>query len=89
MTDEDAAAEGEHEEHDSAHKRTLRERIHDHLVAAEVAAEDAAAYGWVTEAVEATEAAVDPAHELGKREPDDDAGDDTAGERQDAPQHDR
>jgi hypothetical protein len=50
------------------HRRSLGEAIHDHLVAAEVAAEEAAGYGWVTEAVEAAEAAVDPAHELGKEE---------------------
>ncbi|MBV8195168.1 MAG: hypothetical protein JOY80_06530 [Candidatus Dormibacteraeota bacterium] len=55
------------------HKPGLRERIHEHLEAAEVAAEEAAGYGWATEAVEATEAAVDPKHELGDRK--DDKGD--------------
>ncbi|MBV9100004.1 MAG: hypothetical protein JO198_03045 [Candidatus Dormibacteraeota bacterium] len=39
--------------------------LHDHLLAAEVAAEEAAGYGSVTAAIEAAEAAVDPAHELG------------------------
>ena len=47
-------------------KEGLGERVRDHLRAAEVAAEEAAGYGWATEAVEATEAAVDPEHELGK-----------------------
>ena len=49
-------------------KRGIGERIHDHLTAAEVAAEEAAGYGWATEAVEAAEAAVDPDHELGDHE---------------------
>ena len=49
-------------------KRGIRERVHEHLVAAGVAAEEAAGYGWATEAVEATEAAVSPEHELGKNE---------------------
>jgi hypothetical protein len=53
-------------------KATLSERLHhaeqvlhDHILAAEVAAEEAAAYGPVTTAVEATEAAAVPEHELG------------------------
>ena len=46
-------------------KRSLGQRIHDRLVAAEVAAEESAGYGWATEAVEAAEAAVVPEHELG------------------------
>jgi len=49
-------------------KRGLGERIHEHLVAAEVAAEEAAGYGWATEAVEAAEAAVSPEHELGEQD---------------------
>lgn len=67
------------------HKRTLREKLHDHLVAAEVAAEESAGYGAATTAVEATEAAIDPEHELGE--------DDAAREEQDpaaaeqAPEH--
>ena len=47
------------------HRHRLSESIHERVVAAEVAAEEAASYGWVTEGVEAIEAAVDPAHELG------------------------
>jgi len=39
---------------------TLGQRIHDRVVAAEVAAEEAAEFGWPTVAVEATEAAADP-----------------------------
>jgi len=53
-------------------KSTLSERLHhaeqvlhDHILAAEVAAEEAAAYGSVTTAVEAVEAAAVPEHELG------------------------
>ena len=46
-------------------KRTIGERVREHLLAAEVAAEEAAGYGWATEAVEAAEAAADPEHELG------------------------
>jgi hypothetical protein len=54
-------------------KSTLSERLHhaeqvlhDHILAAEVAAEEAAAYGPVTTAVEAVEAAAVPEHELGR-----------------------
>ena len=54
-------------------KSTLSERLHhaeqvlhDHILAAEVAAEEAAAYGSVTTAVEAVEAAAVPEHELGR-----------------------
>jgi hypothetical protein len=43
--------------------------IHERLMAAEVAAEEAAGFGWATEAVEAVEAAVDPERELGKEAP--------------------
>ena len=46
-------------------KHGLGERIREHLQAAEVAAEESAAYGWVAGTVEAVEAAVNPAHELG------------------------
>ena len=64
MTDktesEKAPAEGE-----ARHRHRLRDEIHDRLKAAEVAAEEAAGYGWATEAVEAVEAAVDPERELG------------------------
>ena len=58
MSDEETKPE-------EAPKRGLGERIREHLEAAEVAAEESAAYGWVTEAVEAVEAAVNPKHELG------------------------
>jgi hypothetical protein len=53
-------------------KHTLGQRIHEHIVAAEVAAEEAAGYGSGTVTVEAVEAAVSPEHELGH--PDDDDG---------------
>ena len=56
------------ENKDKAPKRPLGERLREHLLAAEVAAEEAAGYGWATEAVEAAEAAVDPEHELGSRD---------------------
>jgi hypothetical protein len=54
-------------------KETLGQRIHDHILAAEVAAEEAAGYGSVTVAVEAAEAAVVPEHELGHADDADDA----------------
>lgn len=57
-------------------KRRLGERIHDRFVAAEVAAEESAGYGWATEAVEAVEAAVDPEHELGPDEKDESPSED-------------
>jgi len=50
-------------------RQRLRDAIHDRLKAAEVAAEEAAGYGWATEAVEAAEAAVDPDREVGEEEP--------------------
>jgi len=48
----------------------FEQAVHDHVVAAEVAAEESAGYGWVTTGVEAAEAAVDPGHELGHTKPD-------------------
>ena len=45
--------------------QTLGEKIHERVLAAEVAAEEAATYGALTEAVEAVEAAADPEHEAG------------------------
>ena len=58
-------------------KASLSERLHhaeqvlhDHILAAEVAAEEAAGYGSVTTAVEAVEAAADPEHELGHADDD-------------------
>ena len=59
-------------------KHGLGERIREHLRAAEGAAEESAGYGWVTEAVEAVEAAVNPKHELGPQKHD------TEGEESDA-----
>lgn len=64
MTDEEPKPE-------ETPKHGLGERIREHLKAAEVAAEEAAAYGWVTEAVEAVEAAVNPKHELGPQKHED------------------
>lgn len=53
---------------DEKPRHGLGERIREHLRAAEVAAEEAAGYGFVTETVEAAEAAVNPDHELGTHE---------------------
>ncbi|MBV8527540.1 MAG: hypothetical protein JOZ75_04430 [Candidatus Dormibacteraeota bacterium] len=64
MTDEEPTP-------DEKPKHGLGERIREHLQAAEVAAEESAGYGWVTEAVEAVEAAVNPMHELGPQKHDD------------------
>ena len=58
MSDEEPTPE-------EAPKHGLGEKIREHLQAAEVAAEESAAYGWVAGTVEAVEAAVNPAHELG------------------------
>lgn len=58
MTDEESTPE-------EKPKRGLGERIREHIQAAEVAAEEAAGYGFVAETVEAVEAAVNPEHELG------------------------
>lgn len=52
--------------------RRFEEAVHERLLAAEVAAEEAAGYGSVTAAVEAAETAVNPGHELeGDDEPPD------------------
>ena len=56
-------------------KHGLGERIREHLQAAEVAAEESAAYGWVAGTVEAVEAAVNPAHELGPQKHESEADD--------------
>ena len=61
MADDAENTEAEPEEP----KHGLGERIREHLRAAEVAAEEAAGYGFVTETVEAAEAAINPDHELG------------------------
>ncbi|MGI8847129.1 MAG: hypothetical protein ACR2GX_02535 [Candidatus Dormibacteria bacterium] len=55
MTDSDDSQEPEPH-------HSLRERIHDRLVAAELAADGAAGFGAGTELVEATDAAIHPEH---------------------------
>ncbi len=57
-------------EHEKSRLRRLEDALHDRLLAAEVAAEEAAGYGSVTAAVEAAESAVNPDHELGTDESD-------------------
>lgn len=79
MSDEESTPE-------EAPKHGLGERIREHLRAAEVAAEESAAYGWVTEAVEAVEAAVNPKHELGPQKHDEEGED--APPDENAPSHD-
>jgi hypothetical protein len=64
-TDQPTEKAGDSKPKREKHRHRLSESIHERLAAAEVAAEEAASYGWVTEGVEAIEAAVDPAHELG------------------------
>jgi hypothetical protein len=64
-TDQPPEKAGDSKPKREKHRHRLSESIHERLAAAEVAAEEAASYGWVTEGVEAIEAAVDPAHELG------------------------
>ena len=86
MSDEPENADEKTEE---THKAGLGERIREHLRAAEVAAEESAGYGFVTEAVEAAEAAVNPEHELGPQregdKPDEDA---SAGKPAETPRED-
>ena len=65
-TDQPETEEGEGEK--EPHRHRFRDGLRDRLHAAEVAAEEAAGYGWATEAVEAAEAAVNPEHELGEDE---------------------
>jgi hypothetical protein len=48
---------------------SLSERIHDRIVSAEVAAEEAAGFGSWTTAVEAVEGAADPDREAERDEP--------------------
>jgi hypothetical protein len=67
-TDEAPKPAGDPKPKREKHRHRLSESIHERLAAAEVAAEEAAGYGWVTEGVEAVEAAVDPARELGPEE---------------------
>jgi hypothetical protein len=52
-------------EHPKGRIRRLEDSLHDRLLAAEVAAEEAAGYGSLTAAREAAETAVNPEHELG------------------------
>lgn len=68
MAEDSETSERSEEPTEEKPKRSLRQRIHDRLVAAEVAAEESAGYGFAVEAVEAVETAVDPEHELGSDE---------------------
>ncbi|MBV8301832.1 MAG: hypothetical protein JOY68_07905 [Candidatus Dormibacteraeota bacterium] len=67
--DDATPAEPGDEDHESRLHR-LERTVHDHLVAAEVAMEEAAGYGEVTAAVKGAEAAVEPDTELGDAEED-------------------
>lgn len=59
---------GKREHHSIGERLHHAEQVlHQHVLAAEVAAEEAAGYGSLTAAVEAAEAAVNPDHELGER----------------------
>jgi hypothetical protein len=64
----ESPATGTAEEHPKGRLRRFEDAVHDHLLAAEVAAEEAAGYGSLTAAREAAEAAVNPDHELGDGE---------------------
>lgn len=57
-------------EHPKGRIRRLEDALHDRLLAAEVAAEEAAGYGSLTAAREAAETAVNPEHELGDADED-------------------
>jgi hypothetical protein len=52
-------------EHEKSRLRRIEDAVHDRLLAAEVAAEEAAGYGSLTAAREAAETAANPQHELG------------------------
>lgn len=52
-------------EHEKSRLRRFEDAVHDRLLAAEVAAEEAAGYGTLTAAREAAETAANPEHELG------------------------
>jgi hypothetical protein len=56
-------------EHEKSRLRRFEENVHDRLLAAEVAAEEAAGYGSLTAAREAAETAANPSHELSEDEP--------------------
>lgn len=81
MSDEEQTPE-------EAPKRGLGERIREHLQAAEVAAEESAAYGWVAGTVEAVEAAVNPKHELGPQKHEDKDADPDKPSEENAPSED-
>jgi hypothetical protein len=69
MTEEpDATEPPEDDEHRESQLHRLEHTVHDHLMAAEVAMEEAAGYGEVTATVKGAEAAVDPDTELGDAE---------------------
>jgi hypothetical protein len=53
-------------EHQKSRLRRFEDAVHDRLLAAEVAAEEAAGYGSLTAAREAAETAANPSHELGE-----------------------
>jgi hypothetical protein len=55
-------------EHGKSRLRRFEDAVHDRLLAAEVAAEEAAGYGSLTAAREAAETAANPEHELGGAE---------------------
>ena len=55
-------------EHEKSRLRRFEDAVHDRLLAAEVAAEEAAGYGSLTAAREAAETAANPQHELGDRD---------------------
>ncbi|HEY8673788.1 MAG TPA: hypothetical protein VIM76_08530 [Candidatus Dormibacteraeota bacterium] len=61
----DTPAPDDPPEHPKGRIRRLEDALHDRLLAAEVAAEEAAGYGYLTAAREAAETAVNPEHELG------------------------
>jgi hypothetical protein len=69
----DATEPEEPDEHPKGRIQRFEEAVHDRVLAAEAAAEEAAGYGSLTAAREAAEAAVNPDHELGGHE---DAGPD-------------
>lgn len=52
-------------EHEESRLHRFEHAVHDRLLAAEVAAEEAAGYGSLTAAREAAETAANPEHELG------------------------
>jgi len=61
----DTPADEQPPEHEKSRLRRFEDAVHDRVLAAEVAAEEAAGYGSLTAAREAAETAVNPAHELG------------------------